>query len=528
MGQTTPTKKALISVSDKTGVADFAKSLSELGIEILSTGGTAKTLGDAGVAVTKVENVTGAKEILGGRVKTLHPAIHGGILGIRNNPEHAKQMTENGIEPIDIVVVNLYPFERTIAKKGVSFSEAIENIDIGGPAMVRAAAKNHAFVAVVTDPADYPALLEEIKNSGAVGEQTRLALARKAFALTARYDSAITAFFSQNGVSESEKTGGAGFPQSIAINLTKRMDLRYGENPHQKGAFYTEQTTEACVSTAKQIQGKELSLNNIYDTDSAFELVKEFDPADGVACVIVKHNNPCGVALGETPADAFTKAKQCDPVSAFGGIVALNREADEGIARLIAEMFVEVVIAPRFSEECVKILSEKENLRVLETPAINGKGTGNYDIKKVAGGALIQDRDSTADEDFESAASPTERKPSAAETADMRFAWKVCKHVKSNAIVFARNGATIGIGAGQMSRVDSVKLAAMKAQSPTGGCVMASDAFFPFRDGIDEAAKAGIKAVVHPGGSIRDEETTSAANEHAMAVLLTGVRHFKH
>ncbi|WP_462137828.1 bifunctional phosphoribosylaminoimidazolecarboxamide formyltransferase/IMP cyclohydrolase [Candidatus Mycalebacterium sp.] len=517
-------KKALISVSDKTAVADFARELSELGIEILSTGGTAATLASAGVAVTKVESVTGAKEILGGRVKTLHPKIHGAILGIRDNPEHAKQMTENGIEPIDIVVVNLYPFEQTISKPGVSLSEAIENIDIGGPAMVRAAAKNHAFVAVVTDPADYPAIIEEIKNSGAVSGQTRLNLARKAFALTAQYDSAITAFLSQG-----EKADGADFPDSITINLTKRMDLRYGENPHQKGAFYTLRTTDACVSTARQIQGKELSLNNIYDTDSAFELVKEFDdPRDGAACVIVKHNNPCGVALGDTPADAFTKAKQCDPVSAFGGIVALNRAADADIARLIADMFVEVVIAPGFSEECVKILSKKENLRVLETPAINKKRTENYDIKKVSGGALIQDRDSTADEDFESAASPTERKPTATQTADMRFAWKVCKHVKSNAIVFAGNGATIGIGAGQMSRVDSVKLAAMKAQSPTEGCVMASDAFFPFRDGIDEAAKAGIKAVVHPGGSIRDEETTSAANEHGMAVLLTGVRHFKH
>lgn len=513
-------KRALISVSDKTGVADFAKSLNELGFEILSTGGTAKTLAEAGVFVTKVEAATGAREILGGRVKTLHPKVHGGILAVRDNPEHKKQMTENGIEPIDIVVVNLYPFEQTVAKPGVSFSEAIENIDIGGPAMTRAAAKNHAFVAIVTDPADYPAVIEELRNSGAVSKRTRLALARKAFALTARYDSAISGFLQKDIRS---------FPDSITISLTKRMDLRYGENPHQKGAFYTEQSAaDACVSTARQIQGRELSLNNIYDTDSAFELVREFDAKDGAACVIVKHNNPCGVALGDTPADAFTKAKQCDPVSAFGGIAALNREADADIARLIAEMFVEVVIAPGFSEKCVKILSEKENLRVLETPAINKKRAENYDIKKVAGGALIQDKDSTADKDFERASAPADRKPTPEEAADMRFAWKVCKHVKSNAIVFARDGATVGIGAGQMSRVDSVKLAAMKAQSPTDGCVMASDAFFPFRDGIDEAAKAGIKAVVHPGGSIRDEETTAAANEHGMAVLLTGVRHFKH
>lgn len=516
-----PIKKTLISVSDKSGIVEFAKRLRELGIEILSTGGTAKTLEKAGIAVTQVESHTRSKEILGGRVKTLHPSIHGGILAIKDNPEHKKQMEENGIESIDMVVANLYPFEQTIAKPGVSLEEAIENIDIGGPAMVRAAAKNHAFVAVVTDPADYEVVIEEMKSSGEVGEKTRLRLAQKAFALTARYDSAITAFLSQSA-------DGAGFPENITVHLKKQMDLRYGENPHQKGAFYIEQTADACVSTAKQLQGRELSLNNIYDTDSAFELAKEFDPDKSAACVIVKHNNPCGVALGKTPAEAFEKAKACDPVSAFGGIVALNCEADAKIARHITDMFVEVVIAPGFSPECFKILSQKQNMRVLKTPAINKKRAESHDIKKVTGGALIQDRDSTADEDFESASSPTDRKPTLAEIADMQFAWKVCKHVKSNAIVFAKDSATVGIGAGQMSRVDSVKLAAMKAEKPTEGCVMASDAFFPFRDGIDEAAKAGIKAVIHPGGSIRDEETTAAANEHEMAVLLTGIRHFRH
>ncbi len=525
-----PIKKALISVSDKSGVSEFARQLSELGIEILSTGGTAKALQHAGVAVTQVESHTRSKEILGGRVKTLHPAIHGGILAVRDNPEHIKQMEENGIEPIDMVVANLYPFERTVAKPDVSFDEAIENIDIGGPAMVRAAAKNHRFVTVITDPADYPAVIEELKSSGGtVSEKTRLLLAEKAFRLTAGYDSAICGFLRPHSMGED---GGEGnFPNKITLLFTKQMDLRYGENPHQKGAFYTENSVSAsCVSNARQLQGKTLSLNNIYDTDSAFELAKEFDPqTDGAACVIVKHNNPCGVALAQEPSEAFLKAKQCDPVSAFGGIVALNCEVDSETARHIADMFVEVVIAPGFSKECVKILSEKQNLRVLETPPVKRDGSAAaYDVKKVTGGALIQDKDATADSDLESATSPTERKPEPKEIADMRFAWKVCKHVKSNAIVFAKDCATIGIGAGQMSRVDSVKLAAIKAQSPTEGCVMASDAFFPFRDGIDEAAKAGIKAVIHPGGSVRDQETTEAANEHGMAVLLTGVRHFKH
>ncbi len=519
-----PTKRTLISVSDKTGIAEFAKQLSELGVEILSTGGTARALEQAGIAVTRVESHTQAKEILGGRVKTLHPKIHGGILAVRDNPEHIKQMEENGIEPIDIVVVNLYPFEQTVAKPDVSFDEAIENIDIGGPAMVRAAAKNHRFVTVITDPADYPAVIEELKSpGGAVSEETRLRLAEKAFGLTAGYDAAISGFLSSRGDKDN------GFPEKLTITLTKRMDLRYGENPHQKGAFYTENTTAPCVSNARQLQGKALSLNNIYDTDSAFELVKEFDPQTGGACVIVKHNNPCGAAVDDKPADAFLKAKQCDPVSAFGGIVAFNREVDSETAAHIADMFVEVLIAPGFSGESLKILSAKQNLRVLKTPPIRKPADRtSRDFKKVSGGALIQDRDGTSDSDFEGALSPTKRKPEPDEVRDMKFAWKVCKHVKSNAIVFAKAGRTIGIGAGQMSRVDSVKLAAMKAQDPTEGCVMASDAFFPFRDGIDEAAKAGIKAVVHPGGSVRDEETTAAADEHGMAVLLTGIRHFKH
>ncbi|MGI9558706.1 MAG: bifunctional phosphoribosylaminoimidazolecarboxamide formyltransferase/IMP cyclohydrolase [Thermodesulfobacteriota bacterium] len=515
-------KKALISVSDKRGVEDFAMRLSKLGVEILSTGGTAAALEDAGVAVTRVETHTQAKEILGGRVKTLHPKIHGGILAVRDNPEHLKQMEENGIEPIDMVVVNLYPFEQTVAKPESDFEDAIENIDIGGPAMVRAAAKNHKFVAVVTDPADYSAVIEEIKSSGGVSDPARLRLAQKAFALTAGYDSAISEFLLSSGEQN-------GFPDRISINLTKRADLRYGENPHQRGAFYTENTDVSCVGAARQIQGKELSLNNIYDTDSAFELAKEFTPADGAVCVIVKHNNPCGVAVDGEPAGAFEKARECDPVSAFGGVVAFNCEADEKAARLIADMFVEVVIAPGFSDGCLEVLAAKKNLRVLQAPPFEAEGgAAARDIKKITGGALIQDKDTSSDSDFDGATSPTKIKPTDGQIKDLRFAWKVCKHVKSNAIVFARGGATVGIGAGQMSRVDSVSLAARKAQSGTEGCVMASDAFFPFRDGIDEAAKAGIKAVAHPGGSVRDDETTGAADEHGMAVLLTGVRHFRH
>ena len=522
-----PIKKALISVSDKSGVAEFAKRLTELGVEIISTGGTAAALEEAGVSVACVEEVTGAKEILGGRVKTLHPKIHGGILAVRDDPGHTKQMKDGGITPIDMVVVNLYPFEKTVAKPGVSFAEAVENIDIGGPAMVRAAAKNHKFVTVVTDPADYGAVADEIA-AGGVSDETRKRLALKAFALTSGYDRAISNFLSgrdgggENGV----------FPDRLFIDLVKRMDLRYGENPHQKGAFYVDanvkNTGGPCVGTARQIQGRELSLNNIYDTDSAFELAKEFDPEKGSACVIVKHNNPCGAALGGGAAEAFEKARQCDPVSAFGGIIALNCEADEKFAAALADMFVEVVIAPGFTEDCLKTFAAKPNLRVLQTPPLVSGVNGGADIKKVTGGALLQDRDTGAEADFDGATCPAKNTPTAEQRADLLFAWKVCKHVKSNAIVFAKDGATVGIGAGQMSRVDSVRLAAMKAQTPTEGCVMASDAFFPFRDGIDEAAKAGIKAAVHPGGSVRDNETTAAADEHGMAVLLTGVRHFKH
>lgn len=515
-------KRAIISVSDKEGVVNLAKGLRGHNVEILSTGGTAKKLRESGVEVNDISEYTNSSEILGGRVKSLHPRIHGGILSIRDDKQHIKDMQENGIENIDLVVVNLYPFEDVIKKKDVTIEEAIENIDIGGPTMLRSAAKNHKYVTIVTDPGDYELLLDELKsNDGSVREDTNFRLAVKAFSHVAGYDAAISNYlssFSNEGVRNN-------LPSSYTLHLEKKMDLRYGENPHQQGAFYVESDIpNACISNAEQIQGKELSLNNIYDTNSCFELVKEFSQT---ACVIVKHNNPCGVAVDENITQAFLKARECDPISAFGGIIAFNREVDEATALEISDMFVEVVIAPGFTEKAYEVFSSKKNLRVLKTPEIKDNPAG-MDFKKVTGGMLIQDVDSTSDEDFKNFKVDTKRQPTDQELEDIKLAWKVCKHVKSNAIIFARNGQTVGIGAGQMSRVDAVKIAAMKAQIPTEGAVLASDAFFPFRDGIDEAAKAGIKAIVQPGGSIRDEETIEAADEHGMAMVFTGVRHFKH
>lgn len=515
-------KRAIISVSDKEGVVNLAKGLKEYNVEILSTGGTARKLRESGVEVKDISEYTNSSEILGGRVKSLHPRIHGGILSIRDDEQHIKDMQENGIENIDLVVVNLYPFEDVIKKADVTIEEAIENIDIGGPTMLRSAAKNHKYVTIVTDPVDYEFLLNELKsNKGSVREDTNFRLAVKAFSHVAGYDAAISNYlssFSNEGIRNN-------LPSSYTLHLEKKMNLRYGENPHQQGAFYVESDIpNACISNAEQIQGKELSLNNIYDTNSCFELVKEFSQT---ACVIVKHNNPCGVAVDENITRAFLKARECDPISAFGGIIAFNREVDEATALEISDMFVEVVIAPGFTEKAYEVFSSKKNLRVLKTPEIKDNPPG-MDFKKVTGGMLIQDVDSTSDEDFKNFKVDTKRQPTDQELEDMKLAWKVCKHVKSNAIIFARNGQTVGIGAGQMSRVDAVKIAAMKAQIPTEGAVLASDAFFPFRDGIDEAAKAGIKAIVQPGGSIRDEETIAAADEHGMAMVFTGVRHFKH
>ena len=515
--------RAIISVSDKEGVVEFAKGLDELGIQILSTGGTAKKLQDSGVTVTEISEYTQSNEILGGRVKTLHPKIHGGILAIRGNTGHQEDMANNNIEPIDMVIVNLYPFEQVIKKENVELAEAIENIDIGGPTMLRSAAKNYKDVSIVTDHGDYGEILSELKNNnGSISDKTNFGLAVKAFSLVARYDAAISNFLS--GIADDGSR--VKLPSSYTLHLEKKMSLRYGENPHQDGAFYVEsETPYACISNAEQLQGKELSLNNIYDTDSAFELVKEFNET---ACVIVKHNNPCGVAVNEVLVDAFLNAKSCDPVSAFGGIIAFNRDVDEATAAEIAEMFVEVVIAPGYSEKALELFSSKKNLRVLKTPEINVRNKPAYDFKKVVGGMLIQDKDSTSDGDFDEYKVATKRGPSDQELKDLIFAWKVCKHVKSNSIVFARNGQTTGIGAGQMSRVDSVKLATMKSEVGTEGSVLASDAFFPFRDGIDEAAKAGITAIAQPGGSIRDEETVEAAEAGNMAMVFTGVRHFKH
>ncbi|GIW46755.1 MAG: bifunctional purine biosynthesis protein PurH [Deltaproteobacteria bacterium] len=516
-------ERALISVWKKDGISNFARELKELGIEILSTGGTAKLLKDAGVNVVDISEYTQSPELLGGRVKTLHPKIHAGILAVRDNESHLEEMKQHGIKPIDIVVVNFYPFEDVIKSDEVDLSEAIENIDIGGPTLLRAAAKNHRYVTVVTHPEDYKTVINELKkNKGFISPELNMRLAAKAFSYVSRYDAAISNFF--NSLENGKKTK---FPSSLTLYFEKRMKLRYGENPHQEGAFYTEPwIEEPCISNSVQIQGKELSLNNIYDADAALELVKEFP--SNVACVIVKHNNPCGVAIAENPVTAFLRAKECDPESAFGGIVAFNTEVDENTATELASMFLEVVIAPGYTDKALDVLSTKQNLRILKTPPLDFGQKSGFDIKKVVGGALIQDRDLRSEEDFKELKIVTKRQPTVEELEDLKFAWKVCKHVKSNAIVLARRGQTVGIGAGQMSRVDSVKIAVMKARVPTKGAVLASDAFFPFRDGIDEAAKSGITAIVQPGGSIRDKETISAADEHGIAMVFTGIRHFRH
>ncbi len=517
-------RKAVISVYDKKGITALAKGLGELGVRMLSTGGTAERIRDGGAEVTEISDYTGFPEILGGRVKTLHPKIHGGLLGIRDDERHLGEMARNSIEPIDMLVVNFYPFEEVAAKKETAFFEAIENIDIGGPAMLRAAAKNHASVTVLTDPEDYGAVLVELReNNGKISPETNFRLAAKAFSYVSRYDAAISNYlFSIEPDGEKNP-----LPKTYTLYLEKKLNLRYGENPHQIGAFYTESGIAAahCVANARQLQGKELSLNNIYDTDSAFELVREFEKT---ACVIVKHNNPCGAALGDTPAEAFSRARQCDPQSAFGGIIAFNKEVDETAAEAIADMFAEVVIAPGFSEKALALLSAKKSLRVLASGGMDIGGAGALDIKKVTAGALIQQSDRGWRDDFSDLKIPTRRKPTPEEMEDMRFAWKVCRHTKSNAIVYARDLRTVGIGAGQMSRVDSVRIAGMKARTPTDGSVLASDAFFPFRDGVDEAARAGITAIAQPGGSVRDEEVIAAADEHSMAMIFTGKRHFRH
>lgn len=512
---------ALISVSDKTGIVDIAKGLVELGVSILSTGGTAKALREAGLEVTEVSSHTGSPEILEGRVKTLHPKIHGGLLGRRSQADHVKQMKEQGIAPIDVVVVNLYPFESTIAKSDCTFEEAIENIDIGGPSMLRSAAKNHEDVLVVVDPKDYSRVLEALK-AGDVPTTLRRELAQKVFQHTSQYDGLIADYLNR----QNTEGGAEKFPARFSLTYERAEILRYGENPHQEGAFYHEVgATEPSISGAKQLHGKAMSYNNYLDSNSALELVKEFKET---AVVIIKHNNPCGVALGDNPVNAYIRARETDPVSAFGGVITCNWPVNLAMAKEVTSTFVEVLIAPEFSEDALAELKRKRDLRLLEVGALDCQAQEGLDLKKLVGGLILQDRDLGVLSDLKALKIPTKRQPSESEYAACAFAWKVCKHVKSNAIIFANATQTVGIGAGQMSRVDSVKLAEMKANLPIKGCVMASDAFFPFRDGLDAAAKAGITAVIQPGGSIRDEEVVKAADEQGLAMIMTGMRHFRH
>lgn len=544
-----PIKRALISVSDKTGLAEFAQTLVKHNIELVSTGGTSKLLREAGLTVRDVSDLTGFPEMLDGRVKTLHPKVHGGILGIRDNAEHQAKMAEHGIQPIDLVVINLYPFRQTIQKPNVALEEAIENIDIGGPAMIRSAAKNHHDVAVVVDPGDYAmiaALLDA--HHGALPLNIRYQLALTAFRHTASYDKEIARFLWTRQASNldfalgAESKAQAELPDEIELDLQTTASLRYGENPHQRAKLYRiAGSDEKGVANAEQLQGKELSYNNLIDSDGAWELVMELKRtflrearSKGAAdvsqlphaCAIIKHTNPCGVGVAGTPLEAFHKAKATDPVSAFGGIIAFTNFVDESAAKEIAEMFAEVIIAPEFTEEARTVLAAKKNLRVLRMGEVTSNPNA-LEFRKISGGVLVQDKDSELVDEakFEIV---SERKPTPAELRALHFAWAICKHVKSNAIVYAKDGQLIGAGAGQMSRVDSVRFGAAKAQLDLSGSVLASDAFFPFRDGIDEAAKHGITAIIQPGGSMRDKEAIEAANEHGLAMVFTGMRHFKH
>lgn len=555
-------RRALLSVSDKTGIVEFARELTRFEVEIISTGGTATALREAGVDVRDISDVTGFPELMDGRVKTLHPNIHGGLLALRDNDEHVAAMREHGIEPIDLVVVNLYPFEQTIAREGVALEEAIEQIDIGGPAMIRSAAKNFRDVAVVTSPELYERVLEELTRlDGSLSHETRSQLARLAYMRTAFYDSAVFSYlkselpaddlrrwqvlppiptlvaamqsymnlFSEGLVAVDEEVDGRSnggaeeFDEYRELHLGKLSNLRYGENPHQTAALYENEDEEKYgVAHAELLGGKEMSYNNYVDADAAWQLVCDFDET---ACAIIKHTNPAGVGLGGSLEEAYRRAVATDPVSAFGGIVAFNRKVDEAAARALTEIFTEVVIAPEFDADALEVLRAKKNLRVLSAGA--AARIEGLEFRQVTGGMLVQTRDahrlSSAD-----LKTVTQREPTEEEVRALLFAWTVCKHTRSNAIVYAREGQTVGVGAGQMSRVDSVRLGAMRAQMPIEGSVLASDAFFPFRDGLDEAAKHGITAVVQPGGSVRDEEVIAAANEHGLAMVFTGIRHFKH
>ncbi|MBK5934669.1 phosphoribosylaminoimidazolecarboxamide formyltransferase/IMP cyclohydrolase [Rhodovulum imhoffii] len=524
-----PLRRALLSVSDKTGLIGLGKALADRGVELLSTGGTAKALREAGLGVLDVAEVTGFPEMMDGRVKTLHPMVHGGLLALRDNPDHLAAMDKHGIGAIDLLVVNLYPFEETVAR-GAEHASCVENIDIGGPAMIRAAAKNHAFVSVVTDTQDYAALLEELAaHDGATSYAFRQGLAQTAYARTGAYDAAVSGWMAE-ALNQPA-------PRRRVVAGTLAQTLRYGENPHQSAAFYVDGSARPGVATAKQWQGKELSYNNINDTDAAFELVSEFLPADGPACAIIKHANPCGVARGASLKEAYRRAFDCDRTSAFGGIVALNMTLDAETATAIAEIFTEVVIAPGADDAAREIFARKKNLRLLTTGSLADPATASLTLRQVSGGFLVQDKDNgrLAVGDLKVA---TKRAPSEEELADLLFAWKVAKHVKSNAIVYVKDGATVGVGAGQMSRVDSTRIAARKARDMaeamglgtplTQGSVVASDAFFPFPDGLLSAAEAGARAVIQPGGSIRDDEVIAAADEAGLAMVFTGMRHFRH
>ncbi|MBN2740860.1 MAG: bifunctional phosphoribosylaminoimidazolecarboxamide formyltransferase/IMP cyclohydrolase [Rhodobacteraceae bacterium] len=523
-----PLTRALISVSDKTGLLDFAKALAARGVELLSTGGTAKALREAGLSVRDVAEVTGFPEMMDGRVKTLHPKVHGGLLALRDNQEHLAAMEAHQIEAIDLLVVNLYPFEETVAKGG-DYDTCIENIDIGGPAMIRAAAKNHAFVTTVVDVDDYAAVLAEMDgNDGAIGYPFRQKLAQIAYARTAAYDAAVSTWMA-GAIGEDT-------PRRRAFAGTLAQTLRYGENPHQSAAFYLDGTDRPGVATAKQLQGKELSYNNINDTDAAYELVAEFG-TEKPAVAIIKHANPCGVATGDTVIEAYKRAFDCDRTSAFGGIIALNKPLDAATAEEITKIFSEVIIAPSVDAAAKEVIAKKKNVRLLETGGLPDPMAAITTYRQVAGGFLVQGKDNGAIT-LDDLKVVTERQPTQAELQDLLFAWKVAKHVKSNAIIYVKDGATVGVGAGQMSRVDSTRIAARKAedmmeacgmdQTPTKGSVVASDAFFPFADGLITAAEAGATAIIQPGGSMRDQEVIDAANERGLAMVFTGMRHFRH
>ena len=520
--------RALLSVSNKTGLIEFARSLTALNIELISTGGTSRTLADAGLAVRDVSDLTGFPEMMDGRVKTLHPKVHGGLLAVRGDAGHENAMSVHGIAPIDLLVVNLYPFEATVAK-GADYTECVENIDIGGPAMIRAAAKNHASVTVVIEPDDYALVLTDLREHGGTSLALRKRLAAKAYARTAAYDAAISNWLAAELKDDA--------PTYRALGGRLIEALRYGENPHQTAAFYRSSERRFGVASARQVQGKQLSYNNINDTDAAYECVAEFDPARTAACAIIKHANPCGVAEGDTLIDAYRKALACDPVSAFGGIVALNQPLDAAAARAITEIFTEVIIAPAASDEAIAIVGAKKNLRLLIADGIPDPRAPGLVAKTVAGGLLVQSRDNASVDEMQ-LRTVTRRAPSPQELDDLRFAFRVAKHVKSNTIVYAKDRATVGIGAGQMSRVDSARIAARKAHDAakaaglseplTRGAVVASDAFFPFADGLLVAIEAGATAVIQPGGSVRDDEVIKAADDRGLAMVFTGVRHFRH